>query len=113
MEIVDLWFRCKNADCGLVPLKTKKDKIKYWREGKSITESARQRLFMRAVEGYRLYRKDGELVLFVCKYGTIILYNSDAETFAEMNNHYHNPIENKEMCNPCLQKIENEKRLML
>lgn len=113
MEVVDLWFRCKNADCGLIPLKTKKEKKKYWKEGKSIQESARRRLFMRAVEGFRLYRKDGELILFICKYGEIILYNSDAKTFAQMNNHYHNPIEDKETCNPCLQKIENEKRLML
>lgn len=112
MEIVDLWFKCKNPDCNLIPLKTKKEKKKYWREGKSITETARQRLFMRQVEGFRLYRNNGELVLFVCKYGDIILYNSNVETFAQMNNHYHNPIENKEMCNPCIQKIDNEKRLM-
>ena len=111
MEIVDLWFRCKNADCGLIPLKTKKEKKKYWREGKSIQESARQRLFMRAVEGYRLYRKDGDLVIFVCRYGNIIIYNADAETFAEMNNHYHNPIENAEMCNPCIKKLNNDKVL--
>lgn len=113
MQVIDLWFECKDANCMLIPLKTKKEKRKYWREGKSINNSARRRRFMRAVEGYRLYRNDGNLVLFVCKYGEIIILNLKAEKFSQLPNFYDNPIKDVETCNVCLKRIANEGRLFV
>lgn len=112
MDVIDLWFMCKNADCDYIPLKTKKEKTRYWRDGLSIMNSARKRCFMRMVEGYRVYRNNNDLVLFVCKYGDIIIFNAKPELFPDMANDWINPIKDKELCNPCINRINNEKRLL-
>ena len=109
MDVTLLWFQCSNPDCGYIPLKTKKDKIqRAWRYGKSITENARARMFMRYVEGYYVRKENGNLLLFECKYGSIVMYDGSE---IQICNNYSFPIKDKEMCQPCLNKIKNERAL--
>lgn len=107
MDVVLLWFRCKNPDCDYVPDMTRKQKNKITKEGKSLMSEKKQRRFMRQVEGYRLYRNNGNRVIFVCKYGEILLYDINSSLF----NDALYPIENQELCGNCIRKAENDRRL--
>lgn len=109
MNVELLWFECANTECDFVPLKTKKDKIKIaWSKGKSIYAEKRPRMFMRYVEGEKLFR-DG-LILFSCKFGNIVLY--DEYDFHPVNS-YLNPIKTSELCTKCIRQMENEKLLCI
>src|SRR5688572_25726674 len=108
MDVVLLWFRCKDKNCNLVPIKNKREMIdRYWRHGKSIQESYKQRIFMRYVEGNyrRLYF--GDVTLFDCKYGTVVLFDPQDLMDTQINSSFY-PLEDKEICNQCLQRIKNE-----
>lgn len=106
MDVALLWFKCKDKDCNYIPIKTKRVKIKqYWRHGYSLEDAKRQRLFMRYVEGSYIRRDNGDVIIFECKYGSIYLY--DALDRQDCND-YFNPIENKELCNPCIERLKNE-----
>ena len=107
MDVVLLWFRCKNPDCDFVPELTPKQKKWLREDGKSKQVYARQRRFMRHVVGIRRYRNNGDRVIFECKYGNIVIYDSESSLF----NDSYNPIENAELCTLCQKKIENERRL--
>lgn len=110
MDIELLTFLCKNPKCDYIPLKTKEEKIKRaWRFGESIEKSARPRTFMKYVQGFKLFKHDGGLVIFECKYGSIILYSKE-ENYG-LPNGFYNPIKDVEMCNSCIKKINNERRL--
>lgn len=108
MDVALLWFQCKEKDCNYIPLQTKKDKIKRaWRFGESITKCARQRLFMRYVEGNYVKKDNGDVIIFYCKYGDITLLDMHA-SLKEVVNGYYNPIKDKESCGVCIQRIKNE-----
>lgn len=106
MDVTLLWFKCKDKDCNYVEWKSKKDKIKRaWKHGESIMKNARQRFFMRYVEGNYVRRDDGDVIIFECKYGSIYMYDK----FEKHNcNNYFNPIEDKESCDVCIERIKNE-----
>ena len=107
MDVVLLWFQCNNPKCNYIPVKTKEDKVRYWREGKSITEGARPRTFARYTEGNYRRMYNGDVTVFDCKYGTIVLFDMQ-ELMPESFNSNVYPIKDKEMCNQCLQRIKNE-----
>lgn len=109
MDVTLLWFKCKNPSCDYIPLKSKKDKIeRAWKHGESIQNSKRPRYFMRYVEGYYLYKNNGDLIFYVCKHGTICMYDANE---SQICNDYFNPLENMELCQPCIDKLHNEKVL--
>lgn len=112
MEVTPLWFQCKNENCDYIPLKTKKQKVKFWKEGESITRDKRQRKFMRNVEGFRLYSRDVEIITFQCKYGSILLYDGNPDSTQWVNSHV-SPITDKEECAVCITKHENERLMQL
>ena len=103
MDVVMLWFRCKNKDCGLVG---ERDKIAYRqhkiRQVKDIETS--QRRFMRHVQGSRIYK--GDDTYFRCKYGDICLWSHDDNA-----NSYIYTLDNVEECSTCIKKHNNEKML--
>lgn len=109
MDVVLLWFRCKNPDCDFVPSMTRKQKLSLMKDGKSKMSEKRQRRFMLPIAGVRRYRNNGDRVIFECKYGDIVIYDKESSKF---NDAYY-PIENKELCGMCVRKIENEKRLFV
>lgn len=109
MDVRLLWFRCKNPDCNHVRDMPKKEKVKrFWRHGQSIQQSAHRLHFMRYVQGEILKRNEGNQIIFVCKYGEIVLY--DTEPDAIFHGYYY-PIEDAELCNPCINKQSNDKVL--
>jgi len=109
MDVNLLWFECSNPHCDYLPFKNKKEKIKRaWQYGESITKSARPRTFLRYVKG--LYHYFPEIITFECKYGNIIVYDDSEEYSA---NSYYYPIKNAEICNICMTKIDNERRLQI
>lgn len=108
MDVTLLWFSCKNKDCNFIPLKTKKEKVKRaWRYGKSIQDSARPRAFMRYVEGNYIRKDNGDVLIFECKYGSILMYDAH-DSRKETPNHYINPITDKEECDVCKKRMKNE-----
>lgn len=103
MDVTLLWFQCKNPDCNYVPVKTKKEKIKrYWKHGLSLESGKRPRRFMRYVEG--TYRWVNELLLYECKYGTILMHNTENSDMPV--NSYAFPILDGELCQPCQKQME-------
>ena len=92
-----------NQHCDFIPLKTKKEKVKVWREGHSLLSHTRKRTFMRYVRGEKIFKE--ELIIFRCRFGDIILYD---EYDRHKVNSYLNPLSNQEYCNQCLIKIHND-----
>lgn len=110
-DVALLWFMCKNPNCNFIPIRTKKEKIKrYWQHGNSIQLSARARVFMRYVEGHYQWLDSGNLLIFNCKYGRICMYDHfDTQDV----NGFISPIKGQIICDQCITKIDNERRLML
>ena len=110
MEALDLWFKCKNRDCGLIPYKTKTEKVKRaWKHGLSVASASRQRLFMRGVEGFYHYKNHGDRIEFETKYGLILIYESNDT--GEFINSTMYPIDGQEECAVCIKKKINERAL--
>lgn len=104
MQVELLWFECANPNCGYIPLKTKKEKIKVaWSQGKSLQESARPRIFLGYVRGEVIWRN--AITMYRCQYGDIVLYDESDKQHA--NSQYY-PIKNKRICIPCTQRKQNE-----
>lgn len=110
MDVILLWFKCKNPNCGFIECKTKKQKVKQWKYGYSIYSEPRQRYFMRYVQGERQFRDSGMITFFICKYGNICLYD---EFDRHMINSYINAIEDREECNVCINRENNERLLQI
>jgi hypothetical protein len=106
MDVTLLWFECKNPECNYIPVKTKQDKIKrYWRHGQSLEDAKRPRMFMRYAEGSYQRLDNGNVLMFHCKYGSICMYDQfETQTV----NSYYTPLKNVEMCNPCIEMLQNE-----
>lgn len=95
-----LWFECANPECRYVPAKTKRDKIKYWKRGKSIEEDARRRLFLSYVKGEKIFREG--LITFKCEYGSVCLY--DELDYHKANSQVY-PLKDKRICGVCTTRI--------
>lgn len=111
MQVELLWFECANPQCGFIPLKTKKEKIKVaWKYGRSIQQSARRRIFLSYVRGEIILRNFNSLVLYRCQYGDIVLYD---ETDREKSNSQYYPITGERECIPCTIRKQNERSLRI
>lgn len=105
-DVALLWFECKNPNCGFIPFKNKKEKIKgAWRHGESIEKYSRARMFMRYIEGNYHYRYNNDFIQFECKYGMITMYDINEDKPA---NSFYYPIKDKEECGVCIRKRNNE-----
>lgn len=108
MDVRLLWFRCKNPDCRYIPNMTRKQKRALMAMGLSEQSQARRLRFMRYVEGEIQYRNNRDKVIFVTKYGDIVLYDSAPDAIIHDADH---AIRDVEMCNPCIERQQNDKVL--
>lgn len=108
MDVRLLWFRCKNPDCKYIPNMTRKQKRALMSIGQSQQSYARRLRFMRYVQGHILYRNNRDTVIFSTKYGDILLYDANPNAIIHDADH---PIHDAEMCNRCLERLNNDKVL--
>lgn len=106
-DVTLIWFSCSNPDCNFVSQEA------YRRNKKAhvpLNTGARKRVFMRYVEGHYQREDNGNIMYFNCKYGRICMYNQYG---TQEVNSFLNPVPDKQMCDMCINRIDNDRRMKL